>query len=277
MMVDKKRISHGPCKDRLKDKVALVTGAGGGQGRDVALLFAQAGAVVYASDVNAATLEETRQYVARYGLSIHTDVVDASCQSDVQSWVDKAYQAHQQIDVMYNNGAGVHFAPFADMTLEQWHQTLRFELDVVFMPTKAVWPIMVKQQGGSIINIASCQGILASEGLGGSAHAAGKGGVIALTRQLSLEGAPHWIRVNCISPGPIIGPTLQQAYDNSESFRTLFDSAPSLERHGFPMDVAYAGLFFASDESQFITGVNLPVDGGITSKSGPITARVAGK
>lgn len=272
-MTNENRMSKGPCAGRLQRKVALITGAGGAQGRVVSMLFAEAGATVFASDVNATTLEETRAMAAQRGLSINVATVDASSAEQVAGWVADTVGKHGRIDVLYNNGAGVHMAPFEEMTVEQWRETLRLELDVVFMPTKAVWPIMTKQQGGSIINIASCAGILAAEGLGTAAHSAGKGGVIAFTRQLALEGAPHWIRVNCISPGPIMGPTLRLAYESSPDFRRLFDSTPSLERHGFPSDVAYAGLFLASDESTFITGVNLPIDGGATSKVGAVLGR----
>lgn len=267
------RISKGPCAGRLQDKVALVTGAGGGQGQVVALLFAEAGARVLASDINPDTLEKTRALALERGLEVEIATVDASSPEQVQAWVDGAMSRHGRIDVLYNNGAGVHMAPFEQMSFEQWKETIRLELDVIYLPTKAVWPIMKRQQGGSIINIASCAGMLAAEGLGTTAHAAGKGGVIALTRQLSLEGAPHWIRVNCISPGPIMGPALQRPYEESEYFRKLFDSTTSLSRHGFPPDVAYAGLFLASDESTFITGVNLPVDGGATSKVGAMMDR----
>lgn len=267
------RISKGQCAGRLQDKVVLVTGAGGGQGQVVSLLFAEAGARVCASDINPHTLEQTRALAAERGLEIDTFAVDASSPEQVDAWIAGVMRKHDRIDVLYNNGAGVHMAPFEQMTFEQWKETIRLELDVIFLPTKAVWPIMTRQHGGSIINIASCAGMLAAEGLGTSAHAAGKGGVIALTRQLSLEGAPHWIRVNCISPGPIMGPALQVPYDDSPYFRKLFDSTPSLERHGYPLDIAYAGLFLASDESTFITGVNLPIDGGATSKVGAMMGR----
>lgn len=265
--------SRGPVEGRLAGKVVLLTGAGGGIGRAVALLFAQAGAQVFASDLHAASLEETRRVVADHGLSLHTQVVDATSAEQVNAWVAQALQQCGRIDVLYNNGAGVHMAPFSEMTLEQWRDTLRMELDVVFLPSKAVWPIMTRQRAGSIINIASMAGMAAAEDTGGAAHSAGKGGVIALTRQLSLEGAAHWIRVNALSPGPIMGPTVRQAYDGSPAFRRLFDDTPSLARYGDPLDVAYAGLFLASDESLYVTGVNLPVDGGCTSKVGALASR----
>lgn len=273
-MIEEHRISRGGCNGRLDGKVALITGAGGGQGHVVALKFAEAGAHVFASDINAETLAITAEAAAARGLLVTTSVVDASSPEQAQAWVDEAMVAHGRIDVLYNNGAHVHMSPFSEMTVDQWHETIRLELDVIFMPTKAVWPIMTAQQGGSIINIASCAGMLAAEGIGATAHSAGKGGVIAVTRQLALEGASHWIRVNCISPGPIIGPHLQTLYDASESFRELFDSSPMLNRHGFPADIAYLGIFLASDESQFITGVNIPVDGGGVNKVGALASRL---
>ena len=213
--MDENYVSSGPCGNRLKGKVALITGAGGGQGQVVSLLFAEAGATVFASDINPAALGETLELAKSRGLFIHVSTVDASSAAQVNDWVQSAHRQCGHIDVLYNNGAGVHMAPFEKMTHEQWRDTLRLELDVVFVPTQAVWPIMTQQRRGSIINIASCAGILAGEGLGTAAHAAGKGGVIALTRQLSLEGAPNWIRVNCISPGPIMVPVTKAAYESS--------------------------------------------------------------
>lgn len=262
------RASRGPCKDRLAGKVALVTGAGGGQGRAVSLLFAEAGARVLASDINAATLEETASLARERGLRVDTATVDATSEAQTAAWVADAIGQEGRIDILYNNGATLHLAPFADMTVDQWQETIRVELDVIFMPTKAVWPHMVAQNGGSIINIASGAGMLGAMGTGQAAHSAGKGGVIAVTRQLSVEGAPHWIRVNSISPGPVMTPAVRKQYDSSEGFRRLFDGAVSLARHGLPIDIAYAGLFLASDESLFVTGINLPVDGGTTSKVG---------
>jgi NAD(P)-dependent dehydrogenase (short-subunit alcohol dehydrogenase family) len=274
-MVDMTQVSKGVSTGRLKDKVVLITGAGGGQGRVIAQMFAEAGAYVFASDVNAETLASMREEAEAKGLSVNTSIVDASSKEQTEAWAAEAMDAHGRIDTLYNTGANVHMAPFAEMTVEQWHETIRLELDVIFMPSKAVWPIMTRQNSGSIINIASCQGILASEGLGGSAHSAGKGGVIAVTRQMALEGAPHWIRVNCISPGPIMGPHLKTVYDASEHFRQLFDSTPMLDRHGFPEDIGFTAILLASDESRFITGVNIPIDGGSVAKVGALMNRRA--
>lgn len=262
------RVSMGPVQDRLAGKVALVTGAGSGQGQAVALLFARAGAIVVASDINAAGVQATAALAARAQLTVHCSTVDAADARGVDQWVGEAVSRYGGIDILYNNGAGTHMVELVNMTLQEWQQTLRWELDVVFVPTKAAWPHLVARGAGSIINIASVCGMRGTEFLGAAAHAAGKAGVIGFTRQLAVEGAPHWIRANSISPGPILTPATQGLYDESAEFRHHFDGWPLLARTGRPLDVAYTGLFLASDESTFMTGVNIPVDGGWACKGG---------
>lgn len=263
--------SRGEVAGRLAGKVAIVTGASGGQGRAVCSLFAKAGAKVMGCDINETALEVARKAARDEGLGIDFAAVDATDPAAVKDWIDRVAAEHGGIDILYNNGGFAHFAPIATMTLEQWHETLRYELDIVFVPSQAVWPHMVERGGGSIINIASTAGMRGSEvfeGVGWSAHATGKGGVISFTRQLAAEGAPHWIRVNTISPGPILSPASEAVMAASPVFRRSFEGAPLLDRTGRSLDVAYAGLFLASDEAVWITGVNLPVDGGMTCKAG---------
>src|SRR3546814_10902138 len=142
------RQRKGPVSGRLSGKVALVTGAGGGQGRAATLLFARAGAVVLASDIQAPSLDETLALAQKENLRVHTNVVDAASEDAVNGWVEAAIGTAGGIDILYNNGAGVRMAPFSDMTLDQWHDTLRQELDVVFLPTKAVWTHMIRRGGG---------------------------------------------------------------------------------------------------------------------------------
>jgi len=262
------RFSRGPVANRLTGKVVVVTGAGSGQGQAVSLLFARAGAVVVASDVNTAGLASTAQLAAAEGLSVAVTTLDATNQPGVKTWIDEAAATHGGIDVVYNNGASVHMAPFPEMSLQQWQETLRGELDVVFLPSQSAWPHLIARGGGSIINIASVSGMRGAEFLGAAAHAAGKGGVIGFTRQLAVEGAPYWIRVNSISPGPILTPPTQAIYDADAEFRHTFDGWPLLARTGRPDDVAYAGLYLACDESTFVTGINIPIDGGWSCKGG---------
>jgi len=264
-------LSHGPVKDRLTGKVALVTGVGSGQGREVALLFAEAGAIVAGCDISPEGLKGTAALAAARDVKLDLAQVDASDEAKVASWVDDVAARHGGVDILYNNGAGAHFVPFGDMTLSQWHDTLRLELDTVFIPSKAAWPHLIARGGGSIVNIASIAGMMGGEVIGSAgaaAHATGKGGVISFTRQLATEGGVHGIRVNAISPGPIVTPASEAVVAASPDFRKLFEGMPLLKRSGRPVDVAYAGLFLASDESAYITGANLTVDGGATAKTG---------
>lgn len=261
------RLSTGPVAGRLAGKIALVTGAGGGQGQGVARLFAEAGAIVVASDISEAGVVATRRLASSEGVTIDMSAVDVSQANEVDKWVDQTVQRYGGIDILYNNAAHTHFAPFNEMTLVQWQETLRLELDVVFIPTQAVWPHMVKRGGGSIINVASISGMRGIGYLGAAGHATGKAGVIGLTRQLALEGAPHWIRVNAISPGPIVTPVTEPLLANSPDFSRNFHGASVLARVGRPIDIAYAGLFLASDESSYISGINMPVDGAGSSKA----------
>lgn len=270
-MSSETHLSRGPVKDRLAGKVVLVTGAGSGQGRVVSLLFAEAGATVVGCDISAEGLPGTETMAKEAGLTLDLAQVDASDVESVRAWIDAAAERHGGIDVLYNNGAGVHFAPFAEMTMEQWRATLHMELDTVFVPSQVAWSHMVARGGGSIINIASMAGMRGAEVIGGAgsaAHATGKSGVIGLTRQMAVEGAPHWIRVNAISPGPILTPASEALVAANPEFKKMFDGMSMLERFGYPIDVAYMGLFLASDESAFVTGANLTVDGGATAKVG---------
>lgn len=271
------RVSRGDVSHRLEGKVAIVTGVGGGQGREAVRLFAEAGATVIGSDVNAEGLDETGRLMREAGLAAELSVVDAADPDGVTAWVDAAAARHGGIDILYNNGSATHFASFEDMTIEKWRETLRLELDVVYVPTKAVWRHMIARGGGSIINIASMSGMIGSEvvgGMGQSAHAAGKGGVIALTRQLAVEGAPHWIRVNTISPGFITTPGTAALFKAAPQVARVASGTTPLPRIGWPADVIYTGLFLASDEAAFITGINIPVDGGITARAG-VSSRFA--
>jgi meso-butanediol dehydrogenase/(S,S)-butanediol dehydrogenase/diacetyl reductase len=261
-------LSHGPVTNRLKNKVAFVTGTASGQGREVALLFGRAGARVLGADIKGSENEETARLAQSEGLTFIPSLVDTAEEAATLAWIDAGVAQFGRIDVLYNNAGFAHFAPVEVLTQAQWTETLKYELDVIFNPSRFAWPHMKRQCGGSIINVASVSGMLATPLLPGIAHAAGKGGVLGVTRQLSLEGAPYGIRVNSISPGPIVTATTKPVLDADPTFRAAFEGWPSLARPGQPEDVAYAALFLASDEAAWITGINLPVDGGMSSKAG---------
>ena len=245
MSVAYKRASHGPVAGRLDGKVVAISGTGGGQGRAAALLFARAGAIVVGCDRNADAIAETRQLAKREGVELQLSVVpDLTDPGAATQWIEDAVNRNGRLDVLYNNAASVHFAPIESLTPELWTQTLRGELDIVFMPTRAAWRHLARE-GGSIINSASLSGMRALENIGATAHAASKGGVIAMTRQLALEGAPFGIRANSISPGPIATPATQQALDTDPEFKRHFEGWPLLARGGEADDVAYTALFLA--------------------------------
>src|SRR5271168_4092615 len=189
----------------LKNRVVLITGTGGGQGRAAALRFAAAGAHVIGCDVKVDDNRETARLVReKAGFIVTMEPVDLGDPEQARQWIEEAAAVHGRIDVLYNNASAARFAPFESFPLEDWAFTLRNELDLVFYTTRFAWP-WLQRQGGVIINTASVAG-LAGSGPGGAAHAATKGAVIALTKQLAMEGAPHGIRAVTISPGLIETP-----------------------------------------------------------------------
>lgn len=262
--------STGSVTGRLAGKVAFVTGTAGGMGRSVAQLFCRAGATVYGADIAASTEknEETSRLIAAEGGTFHAASVDVADENAAKRWIDAGAQADGRVDILYNNAGFAHFAPISEMSQQQWSETLRGELDVIFSPTKAAWPYMERQKGGSIINVASITGMLGTPILPSIAHAAGKGGAIAVTRQYAVEGAAAGIRVNSISPGPVWTPVTRQVVQPDDPYYPVFTNLALLGRVGEPEDIAYAALFLASDEAVWITGINLPVDGGYASKGG---------
>jgi NAD(P)-dependent dehydrogenase (short-subunit alcohol dehydrogenase family) len=241
-------------------KVALITGTGGGQGRAAALRFAAAGAHVIGCDVKLEGDRETVRLVKAAGGSIVTmDPVDLGDPAQAEKWVEDAAKIHGRIDILYNNASGAVFEPFESFSIAGWQAGVRNELDLVFYVTRFAWAHLAKQ-GGVIINTASVAG-LAGSGPGGASHAATKGAVIALTKHLAFEGAPHGIRVVAISPGVIDTPGTAEMMAIPE-LREGFLAKNLIKRFGQPEDIAGVALFLASDDAAYITGANLVVDGG---------------
>jgi NAD(P)-dependent dehydrogenase (short-subunit alcohol dehydrogenase family) len=231
---------------RLLGKVALISGTARGQGEDAARRFAAEGATVVGGDVLEAP-----------GVP-HLDVTD---EGSVASWIAAAVAEHGRIDILYNNAGAVRFAPIEEQSFADWRFTLAAELDSVFLACRYAWPHL-RATRGTILNIASTAGILASMTNQRVAHTAAKGGVIAVTRQLAAEGAPHGIRANSISPGLIATPGAQEnILAPDHPMRTMAGSIP-LGRLGTSEDIVNAAVFLCSDEAQYITGANLVVDGG---------------
>ena len=247
---------------RLQGKVALITGTGGGQGRAAALLFAKEGAKVFGCDVDAKSAEETVQMVRRAGGEMTSKApVDLSIEEQAQQWVNDALAAYGGIDIVYNNAGAARAGPLASMSTASWRFTLGNELDLVYFVTRAAWPHLVARGGGSIINTASIIGWRTSD-LPMAARGASKSGVIGLTVHMAVEGGPDGIRANCISPGLTESPSLEPMLkDPFDSIQKQVRTSP-LGRIGRPEDIAPLALFLASDESSYITGINIVVDGG---------------
>ena len=251
---------------RLAGKIAFITGTASGQGRAAALLFAREGAAIYGCDLQQGT-EETAEMVRAAGGTMSCRYpVDLGDAAAAAAWVEAGIAEFGGIDILYNNASAVKNARVAEMTDEEWHFTIRNELDLVFFVCRAAWPHLVARGGGSVINTGSMQGMCAlPQTRGGFAHAATKSGVIGMTRELAADGGRHGIRVNCVSPGLIATPIVDRVLKD-DKLRTSITSLQLLRELGQPDDVAYAALFLASDEAKWITGANLPVDGGYTAR-----------
>jgi NAD(P)-dependent dehydrogenase (short-subunit alcohol dehydrogenase family) len=253
--------------NRLQGKIAVVTGIGSGIGRGCALMFARHGAKVFGCDIDAASAGRTIDLARGEALPIQSlHPCDLSLPGDVARLMTAAVDAFGGIDILVNAAAFGAFAWIADMDYEQqWRKTLIGELDVVFLACKSAWPHLIQRGAGSIINFASANAHVALPGSAALAHCAGKGGVLAMTRQLAMEGAPHNIRANTISPALVVTSATQPVLDNVPGFRETVMRKLMLKRLGQPEDIGWCATFLASDESTWITAADFRVDGGSTA------------
>jgi NAD(P)-dependent dehydrogenase (short-subunit alcohol dehydrogenase family) len=247
---------------RLGGKVCVVTGTGGSIGRAAALVFAREGALVVGCDIDVDAAEATVEMVrSANGTMISLQPLFLSRSADCQVLIDFAMQAFGRIDVLFNNAAMAHFNWLEDISDAEWDRNRRDEVDLVFYLTRAAWPHL-KASHGVIVNTASLNATLSFRILGSLAHTTAKAGIIAMTRQLAMEGREHGIRANSISPGLIeTNQTREQLKE--PDWATAMLGKTLLGRLGRPEEVANVALFLASDESSYMTGVDLIVDGGM--------------
>jgi NAD(P)-dependent dehydrogenase (short-subunit alcohol dehydrogenase family) len=248
--------------ERLAGKVCVITGTGGSVGREAALSFAREGALVVGCGLRADDSEATVEAVrAAGGTMVSLHPCDLTKPSGCQALVDLAVQTFGRIDVLVNNAAMASFNWIEDISDEEWGRNQREEVDLVFFLTRAVWPHL-KESHGVVVNMASLTALMSFRNLGSLAHTTAKAGIIGMTRQLAMEGREYGIRANSISPGVIETNQTREQLKNPEWSGYMLNKT-LLGRLGRPEEVAKVALFLASDDSSYITGVDLVVDGGM--------------
>jgi NAD(P)-dependent dehydrogenase (short-subunit alcohol dehydrogenase family) len=234
--------------DRLAGRIAVVTGAANGIGQGIAAHFRAEGATVIGVDLE--------------GADLACNLTDEAAVTDVFARIGAD---HGRIDILVNAAAFAVFAWIEDMTFADWKTTISGELDIVFLPLRAAWPWLRASGRASVINFASANARHALDGSPALAHCAGKGGVLAMTRQIAMEGAPHGIRANTISPGFIRTAATARHLAADPTFEAQVLAKNMLKILGEPADIAFAATWLASNEARYVTGSDIAVDGGATA------------
>lgn len=257
---------------RLAGRTALITGTARGMGRAAAIRFAAEGARVVGCDRDVEGSRETVELVrAAGGEMVSRAPVDLSVEDEVRDWIDFAVREYGDFDVLYNNASGARFGEVETLSREDWDYTLANELTLVFLAVKHAVPVLRRKGGGCILNVGSTAGMVSNGSIGsnlpgGMAHCVTKAGVIALTRVLAVELAPHAIRVNSISPGATETPGLAPLFGSPAV--DLMLKQQLIPRRGQVEDVIAGAVYLVSDEASFVTGINLVIDGGTVAGGG---------
>jgi len=260
----------------LQDKVALVTGAGcigpgWGNGRATAVLFAREGAKVFAVDRSSAAMKETLDRVTEFGGAIKTYECDVTDNAAVKAMIEACFAAFGRIDVLVNNVGGSAAGGPVELSEEAWDAQIDSNLKSVFLTCKHVLPVMERQGGGAIVNLASTSG-LRWTGSPQVGYAASKAGVIQLSRVVAVQYANKGIRVNTVVPGQLHTPMVEARLATQRAggdVEKLLKSRVERIPQGFMgdgRDTANAALFLASDEARFVTGTEIIVDGGMVAR-----------
>ena len=247
----------------LDEKTAIVTGAASGIGLATAKLFAEMGATVALIDINESDCIKVAEQIKELGGNAKFFLCDVTSDSDCKKTVDAIYEEFGKIDILFNNAGVIRRKSVLDLEEKDWDLTIDVNLKSIYLLSRHVIPIMIENNGGSIINSGSGWGIRG--GPKAVAYCAAKGGVVNITRAMAIDHGKHGIRVNCVCPGDVDTPLLrgeaeQLGVDEDEFMKEAAERP--LNRVGTPLDVAYTVLYLASDLSSWVTGSSIIVDGG---------------
>ena len=245
---------------RLKKQVAIVTGAGQGIGRAVALTLAREGATVVVNDIDLEKAEKVAEEIKSQGGQALPVQADVSVGDEVNNLVEKTLDSYKRVDILVNNAGVAKMTRLLELTEAEWDRTMNINIKGQFLCSKAVIAHMIKQKRGKIVNIASLAAHIGAPGL--AAYGASKGGVVQLTKALAVELGKYNIMVNAVSPGLTLTDLIKSAVKDRPDFIEGIDRIP-LRRAAEPEDIANAVLFLASSESDYITGQVIIVDGGL--------------
>jgi NAD(P)-dependent dehydrogenase (short-subunit alcohol dehydrogenase family) len=244
---------------RLKDKIAIITGAGRGIGRDIALSYAKEGAHVVINDVDPATADATAAAAAALGSKSLAVVADVAKAADINRLVDTAIKERGRVDILFNNAMKIVPGKLEQLPEESWDTTMNIGLKGAFMTSQACARHMIAQKSGNIVNIASIAGLFPYNWAG--AYSVVKAGLIMLTKLQAMEWAPYGIRANAITPGYIRTPGTEGMYADPEIYEGRRKGVP-MGRVGSGEDIAGPAVFLACDESRYTTGSVVGADGG---------------
>ena len=247
----------------FNDKVVLVTGAGSGIGREAARSFASRGALVFAADLNATGLAETRDLIVELGGRVQTATVDVADEAQVAALMARIDKEAGRLDVAFNN-AGItgQAHRIEDYPTADFDRVIAVNLRSVFLGMKHELPLIKRSGGGAIVNTASVAALTGPGGM--SAYAASKHGVLGLTRVAAMENAAHKVRVNALAPGWTETPMVAAASAQNPAFAQLATTAIPAKRGAHPSEIAAAAVWLASDAASYVMGQMLVVDGGMT-------------
>ena len=248
---------------RFQDQGVLVTGAGGGIGREVCFAFAAEGAVVAAADVDPAMAERTVAEVVKKGGRAHPFTLDVTDADSVAGFIDGAASQLGRLDVLVNNAGIREIVPVLDLPLEEWNRVIAVNVTGVFLCSQAfARRLVAADRAGAIVNLASISGVIATPNR--AAYTASKHAVVGLTKEMAMEFGERNIRVNAVGPG-IIRTPMTEGYFQDADYARKVRAMHAMNRWGMPDEIAKAVLFLASDDASFCTGTTLIVDGGLTA------------